>query len=159
MGNESRIRMTEQRRVILDELQKLTTHPTADELYVLVRRRLPRISLGTVYRSLEALSRSGMIRKLDIGGPRMRFDGTTENHHHVCCAGCGRVDDLPAVTGIGRREREALEKSGYELVERRVELIGICPDCRSGRSDSGNVRLQGKRSRPDGITRRRISGR
>lgn len=55
-------RMTRQRAVILEELRKTATHPTADELYSIVRRRLPRISLGTVYRNLDFLADSGEIR-------------------------------------------------------------------------------------------------
>jgi Fur family ferric uptake transcriptional regulator len=59
--------MTRQRRVILEELRKVNTHPSADEIYEIVRKRLPRISLGTVYRNLEILSESGDIQKLEPG--------------------------------------------------------------------------------------------
>jgi len=83
MGKQ--LRITRQRRVILEELQRTKSHPTADELYRKVRRRLPRISLGTVYRNLELLSRSGLIRKLEIGGGKMRFDGIVEPHYHIHC--------------------------------------------------------------------------
>ena len=58
-------RMTHQRRLILDELKKLKTHPTADEIYVIVRKKMPRISLGTVYRNLEILSETGQIIKIE----------------------------------------------------------------------------------------------
>ncbi|MGE5577510.1 MAG: Fur family transcriptional regulator, partial [Syntrophothermus sp.] len=53
--------MTRQRQIILEELKNVTTHPTADEVYEMVRRRLPRISLGTVYRNLELLAEEGII--------------------------------------------------------------------------------------------------
>ena len=67
--------MTRQRPVILEELKNLTTHPTADELYSMVRRRLPRISLGTVYRNLEILSEMGLAQKLESAGAQRRYGG------------------------------------------------------------------------------------
>ena len=88
------MRDTSQRRIIMEELVKLKTHPTANEIYERVRRRIPRISLGTVYRNLEMLSESGLIRKLETAGTRKRFDGTVSNHYHVRCIKCGRMDDL-----------------------------------------------------------------
>ena len=63
--------MTRQRRVILEALRGTTSHPTADEVYEMVRRRLPRISLGTVYRNLEILSGEGLVAKLEMAGTQM----------------------------------------------------------------------------------------
>jgi len=91
--------MTKQRRVILDELRKLKSHPSADELYRRVRRFLPRISLGTVYRNLEVLSQQGVVQKVELGGPQRRYDGDATTHYHVRCVECGRVEDAP-VKGI-----------------------------------------------------------
>ena len=68
-------RNSRQRQVILEELRKLTSHPTAAVLYAVVRRRLPKISLGTVYRNLELLARMGVVQKLELAGGEARFDG------------------------------------------------------------------------------------
>ena len=68
----SQLKLTKQRKVILEELRKLKTHPSADEIYNIVRERLPRISLGTVYRNLEILSDAGVILKLDVAGSQKR---------------------------------------------------------------------------------------
>src|SRR5574340_808335 len=87
-------RRTRQREVILEELQKVKSHPTAVGLHDLVRRRLPKISLGTVYRNLELLAKAGVIRKLETAGAEARFDGNAGQHHHIRCVGCGRVDDV-----------------------------------------------------------------
>jgi Fur family transcriptional regulator, ferric uptake regulator len=122
--------MTEQRRVILDELQKLRSHPTADELYESVRKRLPSISLGTVYRNLEMLSEAGMIQKLEISGSQKRFDGITRNHYHVRCLKCGRVDDIE--TGpIADIDKVMKSVHGYKIVSHRLEFVGVCPRCRN----------------------------
>ena len=87
--------MTRQRKVILEELRKVDTHPSADEVYEMVRKRLPRISLGTVYRNLEILSAKGEIQKLELGCTLKRFDGIAENHYHIRCLQCDRVVDAP----------------------------------------------------------------
>jgi Fur family ferric uptake transcriptional regulator len=131
--------MTKQRRVILEELGAFESHPTADEIYERVRTRLPRVSLGTVYRNLELLSRCGIIRKLEIGGQQMRFDRDLHQHQHIRCLRCGRVDDVPGDPEPTECDRDMLDSTGYELVERRVEFLGFCPKCR----DSGKKGIDG----------------
>lgn len=129
MQPNTRLRMTTQRQVILDELKKLKSHPTAGELCQIVRRRLPRISLGTVYRNLEILSRQGMIQKLDVGGTEMRFDGTTDNHYHLRCLNCGKVADVDMEV-IPELEHKVDGAAGYEVLAHRLEFMGYCPECR-----------------------------
>ena len=120
-------RHSRQRDVILEELRKRTSHPTAAHLYAAVRRRLPRISLGTVYRNLEVLTQEKRIRRLQIAGGEARFDACLAPHHHVRCALCGRIDDVPEPSP-GPRVSEEL--CGYEILEMRLEYLGICPECR-----------------------------
>jgi Fur family ferric uptake transcriptional regulator len=122
-------RKTRQRQVILEELLKLNSHPTATELYEIVRKRLPKISLGTVYRNLELLSQSGAIGKLEIGGREARFDGDLEQHHHVRCIYCGRVDDLKGlpVHPVGNKLKEP---NGWEILSYRLDFVGVCPECK-----------------------------
>ena len=94
-------RNTPQRRVILHELCQMTSHPTAAQLYALVRQRLPRISLGTIYRNLEVLHEDGLIHKMEFAGTETRFDGNVDSHDHVRCTVCDRVDDIhPAEPGL-----------------------------------------------------------
>ncbi len=132
MANEKFVRNTRQRRVILEEVRKLTSHPTAVGLYEIVRRRLPKISLGTVYRNLELLARTGAIQKLEFSGPESRFDGNCDQHGHVRCVDCGRVDDFEGVPlelpGFNEDDCQ-----GYEILGHRLELLGICPRCRTER--------------------------
>lgn len=130
MNNTCAIRMTKQRRVILEELGKLDVHPTADEIYVRVRRRLPRVSLGTVYRNLELLSRNGIIGKIEIAGQQMRFDKELGPHQHIRCIRCGRIEDIPGEPTPTECDRDIIQATGYTLIERRVEFLGICPACR-----------------------------
>ena len=126
---DRKMKMTKQRRVIVEELNKLKTHPTATVLYELVRKRLPQVSLGTVYRNLEMLSDAGIILKLETAGTQKRFDGTVENHYHVRCVKCGQVDDLP-VPLFGDIEDSLRGLSDYKILSHRLEFQGICPSCR-----------------------------
>ena len=129
MHLKGRLRLTKQRRIILDELRSARTHPSADEVYERVRKRLPNISLGTVYRNLEILCESGMITKLELAGTRKRFDGSTENHYHVRCTVCDRVDDLP-LNPIPFIDESVGALVGYEILSHRLEFVGVCPRCK-----------------------------
>ncbi len=133
MQRQSVRRNTRQRQVILDELRQVTSHPTAAALYERVRRRLPKISLGTVYRNLELLARTGLIRKLDIGGSEARFDGNMAEHNHVRCVRCGRIGDL-AARPLDVLPEDAKDWGGFQILGYRMELFGICPDCRRART-------------------------
>ena len=128
MPDSSGLRMTQQRRVILEELAAVTSHPTADELYQSVRRRLPRISLGTVYRNLEIMAQKGEIQRIGAAGTQRRFDATTAVHYHIRCTTCGRVADL-SLKPIIRLEQEAANISGFAISGHWVEFQGACPEC------------------------------
>lgn len=122
-------RQTRQRQVILEELMKLESHPTAPVLHDLVRRRLPSISLATVYRNLDLLAEMGHVAKLGLSGEQARFDGNVHPHDHVRCVRCGRVDDLEAVP-LAELPDGGQERAGYQILGRRLEFFGICPECR-----------------------------
>jgi Fur family transcriptional regulator, ferric uptake regulator len=130
-----RLKMTTQRQVILEELAKVTSHPTAGELYDQVRKRLPHISLGTVYRNLEIMADSGMIQKLETAGTQKRFDAVVKNHYHVRCMGCDRVDDVEGDT-LPDVEEAIRGFSDYTILGHRLEFVGMCPECRSGHHES-----------------------
>lgn len=122
------LRMTRQRKVILEELRRMDSHPSADEVYEAVRREIPRISLGTVYRNLEVLSELGEIQKLELGGTIKRFDWNPNKHYHIRCLQCGRVDDAP-VAPLTKIEDELYGSTVYEIVGHRLEFLGLCPNC------------------------------
>jgi len=125
---EKRMRLTNQRQVLMEELRKVTTHPTASELYDMVRQRLPRIALGTVYRNLELLSECGSIKKLETGGEQKRFDGNTDPHYHIRCNTCGRVDDIH-IPRLEDLDAQAADSCSYTILGHHIEFSGICADC------------------------------
>jgi len=129
VASPKKSRMTPQRRVILEEIEKAKSHPAADEVYELVRRRMPKISLGTVYRNLEILTECGLVRKVDLGDGHWRFDGNVENHYHVRCTCCGRITDLYA-DPVCDLEDWIGKQTGYEILGHRLDFFGLCPVCR-----------------------------
>jgi Fur family ferric uptake transcriptional regulator len=104
------IRLTTQRQIILEELSKVKTHPTASELYDMVRKRLPRIGLGTVYRNLELMAESGIILKIEVGGTQKRFDAI----------------DVPVVKDL---VAQAAATTPYLIQGHHVEFTGVCSNC------------------------------
>lgn len=128
MDSLPNMRLTTQRQIILEELAKVTSHPTANEVYDMVRKRLPRIGLGTVYRNLELLADSGVILKLEVGGTQKRFDATVEAHYHIRCTSCGKVDDIDMEVQ-DKINDIAAESCNYEILGHHIEFSGICEDC------------------------------
>jgi Fur family transcriptional regulator, ferric uptake regulator len=106
-------RMTRQRRLLMQVLDRKNWHPTAEEIYDIVRERAPRISLGTVYRNLDILSREGIVQKVDAAGLQRRFDGNPKPHSHAQCLECLEVWDV-----------ETAPESFFEPV------LVMCPDFR-----------------------------
>jgi Fur family ferric uptake transcriptional regulator len=128
MEPSANMRLTTQRQIILEELGKVTSHPTANEVYDMVRQRLPRIGLGTVYRNLELMADIGIILKLEVGGTQKRFDATVEPHYHIRCSSCGKVND--AHMAIQEQINEMAEKaSNYKILGHHIEFSGICENC------------------------------
>jgi len=121
-------RRTRQRQIVLEAVQSTMDHPTADWVYRLARRKLPRISLGTVYRNLKQLAEEGLINEIHAGGHPARFDGNTGRHYHIRCLGCGRVNDLP-MSVDHRLEEEAGRAMNYRVLSHHVEVLGLCPLC------------------------------
>jgi len=124
-------RLTQQRKVVLEELKKTTAHPTADELYEAVRRRLPNISLGTVYRNLEILSACGEIQKLDLGEGKKRFDARMDPHYHLRCTQCGRVFDIPYIPLDKEIENRLQGVNNFKVTGIQIHFDGICEECLS----------------------------
>lgn len=125
---KSKNRISKQREIILEELRKVNTHPTADEIYKIVQKRVPKISLGTVYRNLEVLSENKEILKLDLGTNKKRYDGDIKKHYHIRCVKCDRVDDINI--DLIKFNHDFSLLTDYEIIEYRLDFLGICPECK-----------------------------
>lgn len=129
LGPTHKYRSTNQRHVILEVIKESNSHPTANEIYETARKRLPNISLGTIYRNIEILYENGLIEKIGPITNQMRYDGITENHYHIRCIRCGRVIDAPMKT-IDELDDYVKGRTDYTIMGHRLEYIGLCPDCK-----------------------------
>src|SRR5262245_50023771 len=126
------LRRTRPREVVLDVVRGTDAHPTAEQVHGLVRRRLPRVSLGTVYRNLRRLVETGLVKQLP--GPPARFDGNATDHHHFTCTACGRIVDVAgALADAPARALSARIASltGLGITHQRIEFFGRCGPCRA----------------------------
>ncbi|MFQ5815403.1 MAG: Fur family transcriptional regulator [Candidatus Hydrothermarchaeaceae archaeon] len=123
------LRLTNQRRVILEELMKVKTHPNASELYLSVRKRIPNISLGTIYRNLELMSREGKIMKINCDTFN-RFDGNAALHPHFICEGCHRVFDVEQPVQLEFNREGFEEKMDSKIFEANIDFHGLCKNCK-----------------------------
>ncbi|MBT8335613.1 MAG: transcriptional repressor [Gemmatimonadetes bacterium] len=122
-------RYTEQRAAVFRFLHGTESHPTADEVFLNVRGAVPGISLATVYKSLETLVGCGLATKLTYGDGCARYDGRTDDHHHLRCLSCGRVMDLAGRVDESEVDRLQSTAHGFRVTGYRLELTGYCPTC------------------------------
>jgi Fur family peroxide stress response transcriptional regulator len=140
------LRLTGPRHAVLEVVRGAESHPTAEEVHRLVRRRLPGVSLGTIYRNLWLLVGEGLLNELP--GPHARFDANTHAHHHFMCERCGRIIDVDAA--LAEPHARALSarvasRTGFSISHQRIELFGRCRACQK-RSPG----TRGRRRRPVG---------
>jgi Fur family peroxide stress response transcriptional regulator len=121
--------LTAQRTAVFDYLSRVEHHPTAEDVFLAVKSELPKISLATVYKNLEALVACGAASKLTYGDGAARYDIRTDHHYHSRCLGCGRIADLEPQGG---EEMARLVKppAGFKVEDYRIEVIGYCKDCK-----------------------------
>lgn len=122
------LKYSRQRESILNNLKSRRDHPTADMVYESVRLEQPNISLGTVYRNLSLLAKSGMILKISTGNGPDHFDGDTSLHNHFICRECSKVIDMDYLPKekIIKNASDGFEGEidGFEL-----QFFGKCKEC------------------------------
>lgn len=126
--DQAGMKLTPQRLEIFKELLSHKNHPSAEAIFKELRKRLPTISLDTVYRTLATFDEIGIIKKLNVSTARTLFDTNLDQHHHFICSQCKRVEDIywPDF------DDTSLPKSVLALgsvQERHLELHGICNQC------------------------------
>lgn len=126
------MRYSKQREAVYGVLCATTTHPDVQWVYKQVRKAMPNISLGTVYRNLEELCLLGRAKKLGVAGSAERFDARTEPHTHFVCTRCGSVCDVDCsgCFADGYRKCDCGKVSSAEIM-----LYGVCKNCLEGICD------------------------
>jgi Fur family peroxide stress response transcriptional regulator len=121
-------RETKQREAILRVLRNTKAHPTADRIYEEVKKEIPNISKGTVYRNLQVLQEDGAVTELNLNGTLSRFEAKQASHYHFRCEQCGRVFDVDEPVNNELDERVA-KKTGFKVSHHQLEFRGLCKDC------------------------------
>lgn len=132
------LKATGPRMIILAALEHDHSHPTAEQLYEMLRQDHPSLSLSTVYQTLDAFLRTGLCRRVSGAGDRLRVDGTPQDHDHAVCRLCGAIFD------IDRRYFQlptppAQLPNGLRVTGVRFEYDVICPAC----DEASGVQEQG----------------
>jgi Fur family peroxide stress response transcriptional regulator len=136
---ERGLRLTPQRMAVLKTLIGNKKHLSAEEIFEQVRVDYPMIGLATVYKTVSMLKEMGEITELNFGNQGARYDGSGETSHpHLVCTHCNCVLDVDDIIDLEPTLLETLqnkvrEKSGYKIINYRLDFFGICPNCQSGR--------------------------
>jgi Fur family transcriptional regulator, peroxide stress response regulator len=129
------VKATHQRTEIYRELARTNEHPDAETIYARVRRRIPAISLDTVYRTLRLLERKRMISRVGTLGERTRFDANTDRHHHFVCTECGFMGDIYNEEWNNFRAPNDVMAMG-KVNSVHVEFRGLCKACQKKQHDN-----------------------
>ena len=127
-------RLTPQRAAVFDVVREADDHPTAREIYVRVKERLPGIGFATVYRTLNLLVRHGEVLELRLGDGAnaervARYDANIAPHEHIRCTSCGAIADLQVGLPRATTQRAARD-SGFDVDGYELQFLGRCADCR-----------------------------
>ncbi|MCF7805750.1 MAG: transcriptional repressor [Candidatus Marinimicrobia bacterium] len=124
-------RYSRQREAILVAVEGTKRHPTAEWVYETVRKQIPNISLGTVYRNLNYLVKKGQIREVILDDNITRYDGNRSKHFHCVCEECGTIYDVAMDTDEFVENLSGSLES-FTVNSHKLEMYGICQDCTSG---------------------------
>lgn len=127
------MRYSKQKEEVLKMVLESCNHPDAKYIHEKVKKIIPNISLGTVYRNLNNLSDEGHIKKVTLENGNDRFDKTLTNHNHVTCMKCGKMCDVNVL--LKKTEIDKIEKeTGFKITDSNFNINGICKDCMEGRN-------------------------
>ncbi|NPB07192.1 MAG: transcriptional repressor [Aquificae bacterium] len=121
------LKITPQRLAIYEALLKAGNHPTAEEIYEEVKKKHPYISIATVYRALETFEELGLVKKVFFSKNSAHYDVNTDEHHHIICTRCGKVEDLNVDVSLNVPR----EVNGFSVLGYSVNFQGLCPNCKS----------------------------
>ena len=126
------LRYTHQRQAIWDELSASDEHRDAEEIYLALYNSGLKVSRATVYRTIDVLVKNNLVRKLDLGDGRARYENKmdTAHHDHLICVQCGKIEEFMDNV-IENRQEVIVENFGYRLIRHIHQLFVICDKCGS----------------------------
>jgi len=146
-------RITAQRKAILDYLVSTPEHPGAYKIFEEVKKIQPRLSLATVYNTLQLLTQNGLIQMLTFRDDN-RYEANLSFHINLICTSCGRIQDFEAETHMS--PEDVREKSGFEVMTYRMEYHGLCLQCKAKVDQKGEDKMLSSSGSSTGIKRQRV---
>lgn len=128
------LRLTHQRYEIFESLAKYKGHPTAENIYNNVRKKLKTISLDTVYRTILTFEKHGLIKKIHIFDNAARFDINITSHHHIVCTNCKKIEDF-YWNDFDNLNLPDAATNWSKIDSRHVEIRGLCQNCSTSKAN------------------------
>ena len=125
------LKITKQRRAVLEAFLASEEHVSAEDLYKIVSAKEPKIGLATVYRTLSLLTESGLAAELDFGDGQKRYEHNYDHahHDHMICTQCGKIIEFHNPL-IEKLQEDVAREHGFEMTTHKLDMFGICKDCR-----------------------------
>lgn len=125
---EKKLKLTPQRIAVYDYLLGTKKHPSAEAIYQALQDSFPTMSLATVYKSLKTLVEVELVSEINLGEGNFRYDATVEDHPHIQCMECGKVEDVMGMS-LSSLNREVTKFTDYQILHTKIYYYGICRSC------------------------------
>lgn len=122
------LRKSKKRDSILELVKSVTSHPTAEWIYLTLKPKMPELSLATVYRNLDQLVSQGLLRKIEGDDGLTHFDGNTLPHYHLTCNCCNRICDIK-IDYVENLAKEMAKETRFQITGYNMNFYGVCPEC------------------------------
>jgi Fur family transcriptional regulator, peroxide stress response regulator len=122
-------RTSEQREKIFSIIKGSTSHPSAQWIYDAVRKEMPSVSMGNVYRNIRILIEEGRIQGMDTGDGIEHYEAVTSPHYHFICEKCDLITDI-SMPIMDKLDKKVISKTGFKVKRHRIEFYGLCNNCR-----------------------------
>ncbi|MGY8763018.1 MAG: Fur family transcriptional regulator [Nitrospinaceae bacterium] len=128
---EHKLKITKQRRVVLNVFLECKDHVSVEELYSIVSEQEPKIGLATIYRTLALLTKSGLALEMDFGDGQKRYESSfmSAHHDHMVCTECGKIIEFNHPL-IEKYQEEIAIQNGFKITSHKLDLFGHCSNCK-----------------------------
>lgn len=123
---------THQRQVIYETVTSLPGHPSPEAIYEAVRKKIPSISLATIYKNIHTFLDSGLLREVSLHYGSLRLETEARPHHHLVCVGCKSIMDLEE-DRLGQVQLRHKLPNGFQVQRIAVDILGLCAACSAKR--------------------------
>ena len=128
---EHKLKITKQRRTVLNVFLECNSHVSVEELYSIVSEQEPKIGLATIYRTLALLTKSGLALEMDFGDGQKRYESSfmSAHHDHMVCTECGKIIEFNHPL-IEKYQEEIAIQNGFKITSHKLDLFGHCSNCK-----------------------------